>query len=800
MRIEVRWRKALRDLVKRPGRSLLTVLALGAGVFEVALVLFAYGLLQPELRDVYGRTVPASATLSTDRVSDELVDSLRAMPGVSKAESRPVLVARARASASHEWLPAQFHVVRDFDRLELDLFTRDEGVWPPKPGDLVLERTALEVAGVKVGDSLSVRLEDGRDLRLRVAGTAHAPGMAPAWMEHMVPGFIGWDSALRGPGHTPEAGPGESPQFRLVATHALDEGDIRERTEDARALLIRNGVVVHRTQVPTPGKHPHADQMAAFRFLLLSFGLLSLALSAVLVSSMVHAFMAEQVREVGILKAVGATSRQVASIYLLQVTVLAALGLAAGLPFGIKAGRMYAEFTSGILNTDVSHSPFPWWVLGVVIGVGLLLPLLVSLGPVRRAAAITVREALADEAPPLARLRGIDAWLRRLTWLPRPLALSFRTALARRARLALAVGLLATGGAAFMAALNVTESWTRAVDADFARRRYDLMLMFPELVAMADVERVLRAVPEVENTEYWIGSSPWIVDAKGVATTSVSLAGVEPRSPLLAPRIVAGRWLTDGDTNEVVVNQAVTLRGAGYGPGDTLRLRLRGATRTFAVVGVARELAPMPTVYATRTHVLAATGRSPDSVRTVRVVLAQHGAAAERSAARKLERGFEVAGIRVSHLQRMEDAKQAILDHLVIIFSILTLAASVVVFVGALGLTSTLTLSVLQRTRELGVMGALGATPRTLATHVWLEGLCMALLSWLGAVLLTLPLSYALGAACGSIFLRAPLDFYLSPRALAIWLGLVLVLGTFSSFHPALRAARLRVRDALGHV
>jgi putative ABC transport system permease protein len=419
---------------------------------------------------------------------------------------------------------------------------------------------------------------------------------------------------------------------------------------------------------------------------------------------------------------------------------------------------------------------------------------------VRRAAAITVREALADEAPPLARLRGIDAWLRRWTWLPRPLALSFRTALARRARLLLAVGLLATGGAAFMAALNVTEAWTRAVDADFARRRYDLQLVFPELVATRDVERVLRTIPGVAGAEYWIGSSPWLIDPQGVATTSVSLTGVEPRSPLLAPRIVAGRWLADGDTNAVVVNQAVALRGRTYAPGDTLRLRLRGVTRTFTVAGVARELAPMPTVYATRAHVLAVTGRSPDSTRTARVVLERHGAAAERKAARAIEQVFEAGGLRLSHLQRMEDAKQGILDHLVIIFSILTLAASVVVFVGSLGLASTLTLSVLQRTRELGVMGALGATPRTLATHIWLEGLCLALLSWLGAVLLTLPLSWALGAACGNIFLKAPLDLYLSPRAVAIWLGLVLVLGTFSSFHPALRAARLRVRDALGHV
>ena len=793
MNLPVRWRKAVRDLARRPGRSLLTVLALAAGVFEVALVLDAYALLQPELRDFYGRTSPASATLSTDRVDDALVDSLRALPGIARAEARPLVVARARVAADREWVPAQVQVIRDFDNQQLDLFTRDTGTWPPGPGDVLVERSAIEFAGLVVGDSLTFRLEDGRTIRLRVAGTAHAPGMAPAWMEHMIPAFVGWDSPLRG-------GLSENGQFRFVATHALDEGDIRERSEDARALLLRNGVDVTRVQVPTPGKHPHADQMAAFRFLLLSFGILSLVLSAVLVAGMVHAFMAEQVREVGILKAIGASSRQVAGIYLLQVAILAALGLVVGLPPGMFYGRAYAEFSAGILNTDISHSPFPWWVLGVVILVGLLLPLLVSLGPVWRAASITVREALADEAPSLARLRGVDRWLQNWRWLPRPLALSFRTAIARRARLVLATGLLAVGGAAFMAALNVSEAWTNAVDADFSRRRWDLQLLLSEFQPIAAVEARIRSVPGIARTEYWTVTSPWILDPNGVATTSVSLAGVEPGTPLIAPRLTAGRWLTDLDSNAVVVNQAVALRGDGFSPGDSLRLRIGGRTRAFAVVGVARELAPMPTAYTPRRYALAVTGRSPDSTRGVRIVLERHGAAQERQAARALERAFEESGMALTHLQRMDDAKQAILDHLVIIFSILTLASTVVVFVGGLGLTSTLTLSVLQRTRELGVMVALGARPRTLATHVWLEGICLALLSFVGAVLLTLPLSWALGAACGNIFLKAPLDPWLSPRALASWLGLVLVLATFSSFHPALRAARLRVRDALGHV
>ena len=134
-----------------------------------------------------------------------------------------------------------------------------------------------------------------------------------------------------------------------------------------------------------------------------------------------------------------------------------------------------------------------------------------------------------------------------------------------------------------------------------------------------------------------------------------------------------------------------------------------------------------------------------------------------------------------------------------IILGILTLASLVVVFVGAIGLTTTLTLSVIQRTRELGVMSALGATPTTLALQVWVEAMLVAGCSWLVALALTLPMSAALEATCGRIFFKFPLDPYVSPRAAGLWLLLVLVLASLSSFYPARRAARLSVREALSH-
>jgi putative ABC transport system permease protein len=784
-----RWRKVVRDTFGRPGRTLLAVLALAAGVFQIGVMVFKYALLQPELTTMYGRTRPASATLTLDRMPEALVDSVRSFPGVADAEARPVVLARVQVG-DDEWTPAVFQVIRDFDHLRLDTFARERGAWPPRASQVLLERTALSVAQAGIGDPLVVRVPESGDFPVHLAGTVHAAGLPPAWMEHMVAGFVPWDSPLRA---------GESAQLRiLVSDHALDEGHVREVADSVRSELERRGYTVRRMDVPVPGRHPHADQMEAFLFLLLSFGILSFALSTVLVAGMVHTIMAEQRREIGIMKALGATDVQVAGVYLGHVALLAAAALVLGIPAGMVAGRGYATFAAGILNADISQQHLSPWVVIAVGAAGMIIPLLVAYLPVRRASRITVLEALSDAGvPPTVARDGVSAWL--AARLPRPMALSLRTTFARRPRLVLTAGAVALGGAVFMGALNVSDDWIRAVNADFAARRFDISVSFSAPLPVDSLDRICATVPEVERAEYWPGAGGFLVGADGIAGKPASLMAWDPASPLLDFPMLSGRRLAPGDGDRALVNRAVMFRQPSLALGDTVRLRVRGRDAAFVIAGVVRELNPHPTVYALPAAVVPLTGQTPGMARIARIVAVDGSAAGELATARSLEQAFERAGIEVTGMQRMEDAKQGVLDHLVIIMTILTMASLVVVFVATVSLTSSLTLGVIQRTREIGILGAIGATPGMVARQVWVEAMVISVLGWIVACVLTVPVSWALETAAGNIFFKVPLPFHVSPAVSAAWLVLTLVLGTVSSWHPARRAARLTVREALAH-
>ncbi|MCU1347584.1 MAG: FtsX-like permease family protein, partial [Acidobacteria bacterium] len=758
--------------------------------FGVGLIVTSYTILTRELASTYANTKPASALLFAQNIDDATVAAVCALPGVAGAEARPTIRARI-GSGKGDWHPMTLFVVRDFDRQRIDAFTRNEGRWPPADDELLIERSSMSVARTAIGDRVVVRTADGAEHSLRVAGTVHAPGLAPGWMDHHVSGFVTARSLVRADSTK------ELSRLMIVVTgNRLDELHIREIAARVRNLLERRGLKVVALDVPPPGRHPHADQMATFLFLLGAFGALTLALSAVLVATMIHALLTEQVRQVGMMKAIGATTRQIASLYLVQVSLLAAAALVLGMPLGFLAGRAYAGFAAGILNATLSSNAVPAWAIAVQIAAGLLVPLAVAAGPVLRASRIPIHQAFTNDVGrrPFG-LRPFDRWLSRRAWLPRPLMLSLRTAFHRRGRLALTVTTLAVGGAVFLTTLNVASAWRRTLDGEGRARSYDLDVRLASSRPVGELAATLATLPEVARAEYWSEGVAMLaapvrtgIRLHGIDDERVSVVHPQLPSTVLALPLLQGRWLRASDRDAAVINQALLARLPSFRLGDPLRVRIDDRDVAWRVVGVVKELAPFPVAYAPQEPSMTAS-------RSLRVVTRSHDPASLRAASRALERALPG----VTSVQAQADMRQAFADHLVIINTALTLAALLVVLVGALALTSTMTLSVVERTRELGVLRAIGATPRTLARDIVLEGTLIGALSWGVALAAAVPLTLVLNAVSGRMFIRSGLDFVMSPGAAALWLALVLIVGALASFYPAWRASRLTVREALAY-
>ena len=133
------------------------------------------------------------------------------------------------------------------------------------------------------------------------------------------------------------------------------------------------------------------------------------------------------------------------------------------------------------------------------------------------------------------------------------------------------------------------------------------------------------------------------------------------------------------------------------------------------------------------------------------------------------------------------------------IIVLLLIMAFLLAVIGGLGLMGTMSINVLERTREIGVMRAIGASNRSVRRIFVIEGIIIGIISWLIGAILAYPLSQVLSNLIGQQFLNSPLEFTFSFWGVFIWLVLVIILAAFSSFLPAWNASRITVREVLAY-
>jgi putative ABC transport system permease protein len=207
-----------------------------------------------------------------------------------------------------------------------------------------------------------------------------------------------------------------------------------------------------------------------------------LFLSGFLVVNTITAILAQQVRQIGIMKAIGARRRQIVAMYLGMVLLYGGLALLIAVPSASWLAGELSNYLAGFINVDFPDYTLPLNVLLLESALGLLVPLIAAIFPIWSGTRVTVREALCDygitpramRTPNrLARLTNrISAVSQMLSvvsqrWLSRPLRLSLRNTFRRTSRLVLTLMTLILGGTIFIAVLSVHASVNQTLEDVF---------------------------------------------------------------------------------------------------------------------------------------------------------------------------------------------------------------------------------------------------------------------------------------------------------------------------------------------
>ncbi len=844
-------RYAVRSLVARPLRTTLTAVgvALGVGILFATLATNASveAGVDRTVRDIVGRAELRIGGFRGVGLSAATLEAIASTEGVAVAapaiERRTYLTPAAGSGGT---LPAPVTLlgidpVRDpLVRDWLLAAGTDLASASAADGDAVaLVSEPLAAAdGLQVGDTISIlgAPEAPPDAgRVRIVGIVAGPGPLVDGAGRTVVVPIGRARALLA-----RSG---ADRVDVVVVPGVDPATVRRRL--AERLTAEPYVVASPADLADGLRASTADlrSMAAL------VAALALFVAAFLSFNTLSMTLAERVRELGLLRAAGASRGQVGRIVVVQAVVLAVVGSGLGLVWGVGLGAIVVAWVRALTPVRLDALAVDLPIVATAAAVGLVVTVVAGLEPALRAGSVSPIEAVAARGRPAlgpARLRwlvlvfGIVAvvgWLLwptgpldpdalrallvyalllvvtlvsplllgplgRLAGLPFALAVRLEERLARvallrdRSRTAVTAGALMVG-LAMIVALGLVAGDARRAAAAWIEG------VVPGDLVLTSVRPVGLDEPAVEE----LRSLPAVARVSPIASFDVAAFGYR----LDAAAVVGADLLADGrlrvvagpDRAEalpaidagpaVLVPRAVADR-LGLRPGDALPVSL-GAGRSveLRVAAVVERSLPgrageaILVGWATAREVFGVEGADAFAVRLVPGARAPDRAAVEATA--------REYALEPSSLEAIHGAISAALDR---VFGLFDGLAVVAVVVAGLGIVNTLTMSVVERTREIGILRALGLTRRQMWRAILVEAGVLGLVgSFLGVVA---------GVGAGLLMVelaRGPGNGSWPPAV--PWLVVVLA-GCFGTFvavlaaaYPARLASRLPIVAALAH-
>jgi putative ABC transport system permease protein len=499
---------------------------------------------------------------------------------------------------------------------------------------------------------------------------------------------------------------------------------------------------------------------------------------------------------------VGGRTGQIVLMYLALVAGFGLIALIPTVPLSAWFSYGASERLSQYLNFRLQGFRIPLQTVLLQSSLALGVPLLAAIFPIIGGTRITVREAMASYG--LGKGRFGKSWIDRLTekvrFLSRPMLIALRNTIRRKTRLALTLITLTLGGAIFIGVLNLQASFDNTLHDIAGYFLADVNVTFTRAYRFDKVEALARTVPGVAGLEGWGYSSGQLLSPDKKTSTDLQFVAPRSDSKLIRPIITAGRWVIPQDENAIVIGPHLLKVRPDLKVGDTVIIKINDKETTWHIVGIYKIVGNMttPLVY-TNYEYLSRLTNQVGMVGDLRIITDPHDLATQKRVQQSMEALFKQAGIQVSTSNTGIEWNESQASQMGMLIKVMMEMAVMIAMVGGLGLMGTMSMNVLERTREIGVMRAIGASNGSIFRLVVVEGMLIGVISWALALLLSVPITFVLNQGVGIAILTVAMDFAFGWHGITLWLLVVLSVSAVASLLPAVNAVRLTVREVLAY-
>lgn len=783
-------KKSISDLWINPSRSALVILALIIGLWGVGSILVSYAILKNDLNENYTRTHPAHVIITSKDFDRLDLKAFRNRPEIESAEFRDLSFQRIEVFPN-QWIPLWVFGVEDFNNFNLAHIYNEEGNKVPEPGSMLIERNGRLVSNLEVGSLAQVRV-GSKIIHVPITGISFDPAQAPSTQDAFVYSYVDKKT------YTEIAG--EAANQRLI--FRLKNVTTKQEIQTAANIILddfeRLGITVETVNIPKPNEHPHQFQLNTLLALQGGIGLLAFLMGAVLVSQLMASILAQQVRQIGVLKAIGASRLQVLKIYMTMVLIFGVVTSIIAIPLAVMSGYTFAGFVSRIINFEILTTTLSIQLYFYLIAAGLLLPILLSLPALLKGINVSVHDALSDYGIRQTTYADKAGTVAKIP-LSHSMVLAFRNTMRRKKRLAITVATMALGVAIFSTGFNVRQALVVFLSDTRNSMKYDVQVVLKDQIPLEQALASFKSTHNVSRIESWNGGKGRLQTTSVSTTSGIGIVALPYDTGLIKWDVIKGRWLKPSDELEVVMNQQAVETFGNPVVGKHYPIDIKGQLLNAKLVGIVKEF-DIAKIYIDKDQYDALVNPA-HLVNSLMFVAEDNDYNKIINLKKEIENAIAPSDLNILYVMSQAERAQIIYNHLDIILTLIAFLALLVLVVSALGMASATGINIMERTREIGVLRAIGATPKMIYGLFVAEGMAVSIVSIFLGLLLALPLSIVASAFFGDLILGAgvPLDFAFSNFGFVITLMVTLIFGWLASRIPAHRAIKVSTREALAY-
>ncbi len=795
--MKMSFRKVWRDLWRNKSRTLMVIMSISVGVMAVGMVVSGNTLVLGQMAGSHIESNPSHGILwLAGTVDEDIIRSLERIPSVKDIEGYSDSSIHWKRTLDGEWEDGHIISYADFESQSYDQLTLKDGAWPESKNIGVEAAHIDSYSAPGVGGTVYFEINE-RPRPYTVNGIMRNPWEFPTPFGQYAAFYVTQNDFTRIAGY-------HGFDVLQITVPEYSKENVQQAIDDINEKLKPQGVSVAYSEVLHPEEHYLQEMINGVGMVLTVMAIASLGLSVMLVINTINALIAQQIPQIGIMKAVGSTRRQITTMYLSAIFVYGFLSLVIAVPIGAYAGNALAQWMLHLLNVPVTPFEILPNVFLLQILVGLLTPLLAGLYPVLQGVAIPAARAISQTGLGNGQYgrRIIDRLVSGIRGIPVMAALSLRNTFRHPGRVVLTLLTLTVSGAFFIMVYSTQHSFEQTIDNIFAGFGYEVEIDFEQLQRIDEVIPLIESRPNVKNAEMWVfrTANTKVPGASGPGSEyEVFVRGVPSDSPIFKPQLTAGRTLDPMDKQAILLNQKLAGK-MGVGVGDEIIIDLPdvGETR-WTIVGLVFDLngRDQNTAFAnidTLNRALHNVGRAAVAM----VQGADQSLGTQQAIEVDLIAFFDGKGMKIGYSDVATEDRNNASAQFSILTQLLMMMTVLMAVVGSMGLSGTLSINVIERRREIGVMRAVGASSRDVGLVFTGESLMLGLTSWILALPIGLSAGPAFVKALGAV-IDFPAEYYPATHGVWIWLGIVIVLSIFASWVPSRRATRISVNESLAY-